>query len=239
MNEKIFMIGDLHIPFEDVDVVKKVLKCIRHEKPHKIILMGDVVDFYDVSTYDKNPARVKHLQDEIDYLHIFLDDLKKASPRSEIHYLKGNHEDRLRRYLIRNPELHSLRNLKIPKILGLDEYDVKYHEHNYVYKGFLFTHGDIIRAHSGYTAKAMMEKKGMNGLMGHTHRLATYYKTDLTGTKTFMENGCLCDLTPEYVADPNWQQGFTLLHFKDKSKRFHAIQVPITGGKFLLNGRYY
>jgi len=63
-----------------------------------------------------------------------------------------------------------------------------------------------------------------------------------TGTRTLFINGlashnCLCHLNPDWVKHPNWQQGFSLVHFK--GKRFHVEPIPIIEHTIMYGGRLY
>ena len=102
---------------------------------------------------------------------------------------------------------------------------------------FVAQHGDIIRKHSGYTAKAMYDKYGGCGIHGHSHRGGVYYKTKRDGVYGWTENFCLCSLQPDYMRNPDWHQGFSLVHFtKD---RFWAEPIPIIKRRFMYGGKLY
>jgi hypothetical protein len=62
--------------------------------------------------------------------------------------------------------------------------------------------------------------------VGHSHRLGVYYQTNVRGVHASYENGCLCDLKPEYVNYPNWQQGFSVVSVDDGGW-FNVQQIPI------------
>jgi hypothetical protein len=55
--ERHIMIGDTHGYFVDQAVWAAVLDFIRYFKPHQINCLGDMVDFYDISRFSKNPNR--------------------------------------------------------------------------------------------------------------------------------------------------------------------------------------
>ena len=239
--EMFVVVGDQHIPFHDKKTVRAVNNLIGDYKPAEVVMIGDYLDFYDLSTFDKDPDRMFKLQKELDVAHSELEKMITKSPESRYTFLEGNHEARLIKYLRRNPELYSLRVLNVPNLLGLKDLGVKHYDvdDDYVYKNFLFTHGDVARKHSAYTAKAHLENQGISGIAGHTHRGGSHYKTDLAGVKAFYENFCMCDLHPVYTKNPNWQQGFSVVWFKKGSNRFHVEQIPIINNKFVFGGVEY
>ena len=233
---KIVQINDIHIPFQDKETLRVLYKFLADFKPSQIVIAGDMLDFYELSSFDKDPKRKFCIQDEIDQCYEFLKELKKYC--EEIHFIKGNHEDRLRRFLWKNPSLASIKVLELPKLLNLDTLGIFYHDFEYVYNNFRFTHGTIVRQESGASAKAELMKYGNSMASGHTHRLGTYVKTDSRGTVAAYEGGCLCDLNPEYINGiPNWQQGFIVYRFI--GNRFFAQPIPIIDHKFIYGNKKY
>lgn len=84
----------------------------------------------------------------------------------------------------------------------------------------------IIVGNSGYTAKNLVEEKGMSVIQNHTHRGGVSYKRDYDRLKVGVENFCLCDLNPPYCSIPNWQNGFSIIT-KDKKSDFFSIEPKI------------
>lgn len=84
--------GDIHFPFQDKKCVAAFLKAAEIIKPKIVMLMGDLVDFHEISRYRKDPLRITTLQDEIDETVDFTRDLRKLLPSARIVYIAGNHE---------------------------------------------------------------------------------------------------------------------------------------------------
>lgn len=202
--------GDIHFPYQDDNALSKLLKFISKYNPENLIMLGDVLDFYDLSSFDKDPLRVDNLQEEIDLAKKFFKKLKRVcQPNCNIFFIMGNHEERLKRYLSKHPEIASLENLKIENLLGLNEMKINFVPYKLNIHNVTFTHGDIVRKHSGYSAHGQAELHDGSGCSGHTHRLGSYYKTTPNKMDEWHEAGCLCKLDPEYIPHtPNWQQGF-------------------------------
>lgn len=136
---------------------------------------------------------------------------------------------RLERYLKKHPELYSLDVLKLPNLLGLQEFDIEYADKYYKLGSLKITHGSIVRKFSGYTAHAEMDKNDCSGISGHTHRLGAFYKKTPSRYLAWFEGGCLCDINPEYVDNPDWQQGF--INGAIDKDSFTVEIVPILEGK--------
>lgn len=236
---KVVTINDLHVPYHNEKMVRNLVRLLEEEQPDEIILKGDMVDFYDLSRFDKNPERINKLQEELDILYRILLVFRASCPNAKIVYIMGNHEDRLRRYLWKNATaLSSLRALRFEELLHLEELEIELCEFNYMVNGFEFSHGEVVRQHSSYSAKAEYEKRGGSGCSGHTHRMGSFCKTTSRGTYGWWEDGCACDLTPEYVSGtPNWQNGFSVIYFDDNA--FDVHQVYVNKGHFRFNGVKY
>ena len=226
------VISDIHIPYQDDIAVNTALEFIADKQPDYIVLNGDIVDFYDLSRFNKDPDRVQCLQSELDEVEQLFKSLTKLSPKSKIYYVRGNHEKRLEIYLMKNPELNSLKALKLPNLLGLEKYGIEYVEKDLRLGSLKIIHGDMVRKFSAYTAKAEIETHDCSGISSHTHRGGVYYQATPERYLLWAESFCLCDLHPHYIDYPNWQQG--LLYGWIKGESFAVTPVPIVNGKVMI-----
>lgn len=229
MKNKFVVLSDIHFPYQDDKAIKAVYKFLEQHPVDTIILNGDILDFYDVSSFDKDPARINSLQEEINLAQKFFKKLRDLSPNGRIIFVKGNHEQRIERYLKKHPELYSLDALKLPNLLGLDKFNIEYKDEGFKLGSLKIIHGTIVRKYAGYTARAEMEKNDCSGVSGHTHRLCCYYYRTPERYLAWYESGCLCDLNPEYVECPSWTQGFLYGYIEKDS--FAVTPIPIVDGK--------
>tara|TARA_Y100001938_G_C8072846_1_gene424193 strand:+ start:1109 stop:1870 length:762 start_codon:yes stop_codon:yes gene_type:complete len=237
--EKVIFLSDLHFPHHDPAAISLVLSFIRWFEPEYVYIIGDLLDFYALSSFSKDPNRTLELQKELDMAREFLTVLRRACPDAEIFFREGNHEDRLQRYLKAHPEIFNLRALTMDSLLNLTELNI--HHYGYredlFHKGFCVEHGDVVRKKSAYTAAAMLEKRVKSGITGHTHRLGVHYRSLRDQTLVWYENGCLCQTKPDYIIGaPDWQQGFTIGHWIESSQRFVLDQICITNQKIFYQG---
>ena len=223
--------GDFHVPFHDRMALDILLNYLRHSPPDKVILLGDIVDFYQISRFLKDPGRQAELQNDLDTTVSVLREIREAVPDSEIIFIEGNHSYRLTKYLWRSaPELYSLKILSLPYVLQLPELGIALVPYGNEYKigNVSFLHGNLARKRAGYTAHAVMEALGTNVVIGHMHRLAVVHRTAGDDVFTGIEAGCLCNLDQPYTyTRPDWQHGFVTLHFVDGgdwSYQIHRIQ---------------
>ena len=232
------VICDAHYPYQDDSAMGMVLAFLKRHKPGGIDILGDWMDFYSISRFDKDPARKGELQNELDRGNAALAKLRKIAPDADIRFSEGNHEQRLQKYMwSRAPELNCLRDIKLQKQMKFGDYGIKYYDHLHPYKlGHLwFLHGKFVRKHAGASARAHVEEVGGNVIHGHTHRMGCSPRTTWEATVAGWESGCLCKLNPEYlIGKPNWQQGFSVVHYSGRD--FNVDQVYIIRGEAVYAG---
>jgi calcineurin-like phosphoesterase family protein len=245
--------GDSHFPYQDNAVLDIVRQISQDLKPDTIIHIGDLVDCYPISDYDRNPHRRFNLQDEINQARQHLATMRLYNPQAVFHLFEGNHEDRLRRLLWRmkgpSAELLQLDIVKTgltwPALLGLPELGIQF----YAYDGaqafsrvlpkFTVIHGNLVRKFGGYSARGEMEKYGTSGASGHSHRLGLTAHRKLDGAYIWIETGCTCKLEAEYVQNPDWQAGCVVMTFDNQTGAPSAEPVYCHNGLAVWRGTTY
>lgn len=241
----IAVINDLQTPYHDPLVLSLVYKVLNEViQPDELYMLGDIYDFYPISSYSKSVERRSQwsLWDEIQESRQVVEQFRNVKGLKRVRLFGGNHEDRLRRYLIdRAPELIGIPELEIHRLLGFDKRDYLPYTSDefHVRNNLLFHHGHVTRKHAGYSAKAHVEQYGMSIIHGHCHRGGRFetrkYREDLVG----QENFCLCDLNPGYTRFPDWAHGFSVVYLNKNNKRFHIDPFPISGGGMMYYGDAY
>lgn len=238
-NSQTVCISDLHIPNQDDTTLNLVFDCIVNLQPENLVLLGDILDCYWNSSFLKNPKNNIYLQEEADIFYKKFSYLRKYIPHTNIYYILGNHEDRLLKDQWEKPQYIGLRALEPRELLRLDKLNIDNYRNKVIINDFIYYHGDKVSNKSSYTAKAEFEGFQMNsGISGHTHRLGSYYHTYDKCTKNWFENGCLCDLDPEYIREKvNWQQGFSVVNYFEGINQ--VDQILIQDHKFKYEGKVY
>lgn len=239
--QRAIVLSDIHIPYHDQKALAVALAFAQDFKPDLIILNGDICDYYGASSYRKDPGRIDTLQDEISETRAFLKHVRDLFPNARIVYLKGNHEDRLERFILdKAPELYSLDSLSMDNLLHLEEMGIEWlDEHATFMLGELeIVHGFMVRGKSGYSAMSHHEKLGGSVLIGHTHRSALVCHTNRYGQHVAIENGYLARSDVDYVIRPDWQQGFTTIEYLPDG-RFFARPHLIHKGCLVADGHTY
>jgi len=229
-------IADVHAPFQDDRAVELACIVIQALQPDRVVHHADGVDFYQLSSFDKDPDRTTRLQDDLDTAYRVNETLNSAAPEAEWLYLNdGNHERRLWRYLARNPELFQLEVLRLDNLLRLDKLGWRLVEPvEMLEKRLLFVHGERASKHAGWSVKAELERRWYQQsiLMGHSHKIGCYTARGPRQAVGGWEVGCLCTLEPEYMRNPNWMQGLAVVtssNAPDSNHTFSVEQVVFTG----------
>jgi predicted phosphodiesterase len=242
--ERVVVLSDLQIPFEDGPAINQALEVLFRVRPDVVVLNGDIVDCYAESAFMKDPLKAERSIPESHERARQLMALLQEVPRRI--WLGGNHEDRWRRVIwSESPTAMSMlrahqqaSGVKIDlidpvtsfrKLFSMDEHGFEYYPYShrlyFAENNLIVTHGKHVSRHSGYSAKRAWEWLGKSCIVVHTHRLGSYLVTQDGHEMGAWENGCLCQLEPEYDDAPNWQQGFSVVHID--GPEFHVVQVPI------------
>lgn len=235
-----FIVGDIHVPYQDDAAVDVVIKMARKFKPDNIVINGDLVDCNPLSSFSKEPIEPAAFKAEMDEACDIISDLQRYS---NVVLIEGNHESRFYRYVNdKAPALYGITSMREMINERLDtpiEYVFTTPKESMMEWGedLLIGHWNVARKYTCYTAKALVDRFQMNCVQGHTHRLGQYsvrpYKTTLMG----WEGGCLCDLNPQYVLNPNWSQGF--LTYTKHDSGWNIEVVSINDGEAFYRGDVY
>lgn len=243
--------NDFQIPFHDEKALFLLNVFLKRERPEWLVLAGDFQDFWEISSFDSAPHSGRQLLREIELGTQILKSFRRILPRSRITWLEGNHEFRLRRYLMKNArELSELPALTVPELFGLRKLGIEYvpcdrratkFTGTHIQVGnFYVGHFEIVAKHGGYAAKQLVEDKGVSLLQAHTHRFGAHARTGLDGRLLLgAENFCMCSRRQSYTTTPNWQLGFSVVYLEPHSGRFQWYPVMMDGYRFVWKDREY
>lgn len=245
--------GDSHVPFHDPQALELVYAILSDLKPDFLVHVGDLVDCWQISRFDKDLMRSDTLQDSIDGARTILHQLAQIAPAAERWLLEGNHENRLQKAMWRTEgagrEVLRLekvqQTLNWPHQLGLREIGwnfVEYGEQDdrQILPKMIVKHGTVVRKWSGWSAKGEWEASGRSGLSGHSHRIGAFIHRDANGEASWLETGCTCLLKAPYGTRRfDWNQGLVVLEWsKDRRVLEHDI-VRFRDGRALWRGHEY
>lgn len=241
--------GDVHFPFEDASALSILEQIIAFTRPDLVACHGDLVDAYPISSFAKS-LKYHSLGDEIALAKSHLKRIRKLAPKARLMLFEGNHEDRLSRTIssmASKPEALAILGLPSvsealswPSLLNLREMGWEWHDKRYVlFDKMILKHGTKVSKWSAYTARSEWEKYAKSGISGHTHRRGVFEHRDHNGVHGWWEHGCLCELNPDYVEDPDWQQGFLVVTWSEDRKNFAVEEVRIHDGTTVFRGKVF
>jgi len=238
--QRIAIVSDLHYPFHDARTWAAVERFLDNFEPDITVWNGDIADFYSISMFDKNPQRAFTFADEISELGALISPYPARWPGNH-YFIMGNHEHRLEWYLKKNPELSGL--VDLDSLLHLKDRGFTLMPYGGVldYLGFAITHGTRYSSIPNGTARMHKDMIGGSGVVGHSHRMGQWTYTDMRGTHTFYESGCLCRLDPDYIRQrpPNWQQGFFAGIAHSGAVHLHHMAIYDDGFFGAFTGKFY
>lgn len=249
------VISDIHVPIHDERALASVIAFARDKRPEVIVINGDLLDCWLISSHDKEVDRLfdpgARLQEEFDTARPILEALCATAKR--VHFIPGNHENRIGRLVRANPGLFGLRALEWKALAGFPD-KITVHQYGTRLRVGLvnFVHGD--RLGGGrfgppkHAASWVLDNQGNRSVVfGHTHRLESRFKTvwDEAGRPhqyVAINGGHLSDVSKQkYVSEPNWQHGFVFIEgwSQGGKPRFTPSTVPIVDGRFSFDGKVY
>lgn len=235
-------LSDIHAPYQDDKAVSSAINLIRALKPHRVVLNGDINDFFQLSRFNTGLHRIDELQNEIDAANEIRRRVRGAAPDAVFDETEGNHDNRVRSYVMNNARaLVSLRALEPGNLFLYDELEIQWHPGAgfRIRPEFMVKHGTIVRAEAAASAKGEHLLSGISGISGHTHRLATWRRSGYV-QRQWTEQGCLCRTDPDYVTGrPNWTQGCVVYEISKRTGSFVVHEVPFVDGSLRFGGRSF
>lgn len=248
------VIPDTHGCYMDEPAVSAMLADMEAIRPKQVVLLGDHLDCAGFLSQHLPTTYVTEtiytFEDDVAACNTLLDSIQKIVPKAEIHYLEGNHERRLERFVtnhaLKNPSdaNYLQRMFSVNSVLSLEKRGIHWYRQGVFYAGLAipatlklddcyFTHGSSTAMHA---AKRMLDDFGGNVVYGHTHRADSFTKrTVRDGVIAAWNPGCLMVLNPPYVHTQitGWSHGYGLQFVREKYGFLH-INVPISEGRSYL-----
>lgn len=244
-------VGDLHGMRMDRPAAEAFLQDLKEWDPDEIVLGGDMVEaggwIAKHQPIGFQAATDYSYQEDIEAANWFLDALQAAAPRAVVHYLEGNHEDKVERLITDLTMAHGedgafLMDLASPRVLlRLEERGIRYYgrhvEHEKGLPPGWIRLGKILYVHElaggKNAARSGLLSTAANVVYFHTHAEDTA-AIDFPGVGLVKawNSGCLCTLKPVWMHSKptGWNHGYGV-EFIDRNEEFLRIHVPIQDGK--------
>ena len=195
---KIFLMPDLHAPYQHKQAFSCALAAIRGWKPDVFVCLGDFGDCNKISDHPKDPRRVMPFEQELQGIRAARRQLEDALDHAgcrERHMLQGNHDTRIDRYMAKNaPDMVGLVQ-PWTEAYGLGEEWIVTPYKESLQIGHLRMSHDYGR-HGAHAARQSLLDVGENIAFGHTHRVQILYMGTVAGRK-------LVGATLGWLGDPD------------------------------------
>jgi predicted phosphodiesterase len=240
--EPVLIVSDAHIPYHSTVWWDLLMQVGRFLKPVHIVIIGDFGDFYSVSDHDKDPEKANKLDWELSEVDKHLDQLDALGARDKL-YIEGNHEDRLRRHLMKNPQL--ARVVSTEKLLRLRERGwefVPYKEHSA--RGALHYTHDVGSSGRNAVFRAL-DLYQHSVVTGHTHRLQYIVEGNAVGD---VKLSCMfgwggdinhIDYANRAKSRKDWALGMGIGYFDPASGYSYLVPVPVVHSTCMVNGKLF
>lgn len=231
------ILSDIHVPHHCVAYIALSMKLVKMIRPDGIIQLGDALDFWQISRFDKDPQRKQAIvEDAKIYSAILQEWASLLKPDGIIHQLCGNHEDRLRRYIWQNArELDGLVKT-VPEMIGLKQLGIaaKWHELSNWQSCRI---GDCILHHGHYynqhVAMGNLVRYPKSLITGHTHRFQ--FVTNGDRFSASLGHGSNESHTAHQPTPTGWQQAMGLLTVVNGKS--HLEPILVRDGECVLYGK--
>jgi len=233
--KRLLVLSDIHIPYHSLEALTACFDFTKKEKPDAILLNGDVLDFFGLSRYAKDP-KARSFAHELKTFKEFMDIIKKEF-KAKIYFKLGNHEERYFHFLwmkaheIVGVEEFELENIIKARAEGIevikDKRIIKAGDlnivHGHEFGGSVFSPVNI--------ARGLFLRGKVSAMQGHNHQTSEHTESNMNGdiTTTF-STGCLSELHPAYLPINKWNHGFAIIdidgqYFDVRNKRIFKGKV--------------
>lgn len=248
------IVPDSHGSHIDPQAAAAFLSDLEELRPAEVVFLGDHLDCGGFLAQHHTLGYVADTEysfsDDVAAAGAFLDEIQKRAPGADYHYIEGNHERRIEKWIV----TQTLRNQRdavklrehfsVDASLNLKKRGIRLYEQGKFYGGLsvpstiklgkcYFTHGSRTGAHA---AAAMLRDFGGNLVYGHTHRADHYtLRTVGAGLIAAWCPGCLCKLQPLWMHTQvtGWSHGYGLQLVRAGGEFLH-VNVPIIEGRSFL-----
>lgn len=238
-NNNVLIMSDIHAPYQDNEAITLALNYGKQHKINTVILNGDIIDFCLLSRFEKDP-KARNVKEEFDTCRAILVSIRKAFPKADIIWLKGNHDIRYEKWLfLKAPEIFDDSYYLLEERLQLNDLKIKLLDEKILIKAgkLNITHGHLtIRGVFApvNSARGVYLRTKVSTLISHVHNSSEHTEKDLNdGMVTCWSIGCLCTLSPNYDSQSTKHNtGFAHVTIENNGD-YHVQNKRIHNGKIL------
>lgn len=225
------------------------------EDVREVVMLGDHLDcdgFLTTHVAQYIPREHYTFEEDISATNELLDSLQRLMPKATIHYLEGNHEWRVERWIMKQQQLDSkdaeflYRRLGPASVLSLEKRGIHFYRQGDAHMGIpvrgAIKLGRCYFMHGTATSSKVASHKNLYKyaeclVHGHNHQQQSASGHFMEGSaKGVWCPGCLCELNPiwSHTDTCSWTHGYGL-QCVNPDGTFHHLNIPIIEGRSLLS----
>ena len=216
----VLILNDIHLPYHDIAALTAALDFGKHHKPDAIFLNGDILDFHQLSYFEKDPKK-KNFAEELAMFQEFMEMLNKTF-KCKVYFKFGNHEERYNKFLFQKAkELVGVKELELESIIKKRaDCQIISERKIVVINGLPYVHGHEF----GRTvfspvnaARGLFMQAKHSAVKGDCHTTSEHTEPNIFGKiMTTYSVGALCGLTPQWLPLNKWNHGVAVQHNTDR-----------------------
>lgn len=263
--------SDQQIPYQCDKCISLWFQVMDYVKPHVIDYLGDTSDQFCFSNFEVGRTKefINRVPDPEDFpegyelpdpkevLHKLVAEeekptaefyalTRKKRKNAEIFSALGNHDIRIWNYADKYMK-EIFKEITPESLWGLDKLGIDYiyyeDKPKLRYGGLYVHHGIAASAEAGASVKSDIDKLGVSLIRGHSHRMASYYKTFELRNETLRgyEIGHMCAVDSDgfkYTQIHNWQKGFAVGTVSGDNAHIQLVEI-LPDHTCMVNGRVF
>lgn len=233
---RVFVLNDIHIPYHSIEALTAAFDFAKKESPDVVLLNGDVLDFFGLSKFVKDPKKRSFAQ-ELEMFKEFFQILDSQFPNAKKIFKIANHEERYEHFLWQKAkELEGVEEFDLSNIIKARANGIEVVKDKRIinYYGLNIIHGHEFS--SGFfspvnVARGLYLRGKTCAIQGHNHQTSEHTEPDMNGKiTTTWSVGCVCELHPAYAPINKWNHGFCMIDaaedgFEVRNKRIFKGKV--------------
>ena len=228
---------DIHFPEQHGEALAAALQNCKDSNVDGLIINGDMLDMYNGSRFLRETKRPS-IREEIAMGRDFLSFLREEFGDIPIIYKFGNHEERLRHFVLNNArEIEDLEGMSLEEQLKLKDFGVQQVNREIIWAGKLAVlHGHEMQnsfAPPVNPARGAFLRAKCSVLIGHHHHISQHREGNLKGDMFVTYSvACLSTLAPEYnpYGYTKWANGFAKIDVRS-SGNYRVFNHEIIKGE--------
>ena len=238
---RVLYLTDVHVPYHNIAALTAAIQYGIELKADSIFIGGDFLDFYSLSSFEKDPRR-RSFKEELKTALELLEILRREFPKARIFYQLGNHEERFERFMrVKAPELLDMEEFRLENLLDFERLGIELIDQKRVAKlGRLnLVHGHEFGRGGASSpvnpARGLYMKAKTSTVCGHHHQTSEHTEPNLNGEiATTWSVGCLCELSPDYRPINKWNHGVIFIECDhDRGGWFNVENRRILNGSLI------